>query len=176
MATEGPQSESQWDLGVHLGSKMTPKWSQNGVQNDQPSNIAESVIFTTPHAYRQGSRCPKGSKNGSKFDQKSCQKVMSKPTLPKDHRFEVPGSPEERKGPKNVPKGIPHGPPEIPKTSQNGFQKRSWNTPYIKGGPQVAQVSSGGSFWEHFRSVFCICCVQISIFFMDFHCALSYFC
>ena len=91
-----------------LDSKMEPKIeAQNGVQNYEPSNIAESVIFTTSHAYRQGRKCPKGSKNGSKFDPKSSKKVMSKRTPPKAHHFEVPGSPEERKVPKRLPKGIP---------------------------------------------------------------------
>ena len=57
------------------------------MQNDEPSNIAESVIFTTPHAYCQGCKWPRGSKNWAKFDEKSSQKVMSKQTLPKDHCF-----------------------------------------------------------------------------------------
>ena len=125
MAMLGPQSESQWDLGVHLSSKMEQKWSQNGVPNDQPSNIAESVIFTTPHAYREGPECPRRSKNRSKIDQKSSKKVMSKPTPPKDHHFEVPGPPEERKVPNKLRKGIPQGPPGAPKMSQSGSQKRS---------------------------------------------------
>ena len=50
---------------------------------------------------------------------------MSKPTLPKDPHFEVPGPPKERKVPNKLQKGIPQGPPGAPKTSQSGFQKRS---------------------------------------------------
>ncbi len=69
------------------------------------------MIFTTPHAYRQGPECPRGSKNRSNIDQKSYKKVMSKPTLPKDRHFEVPGPPKERKVPKKLRKGIPQGVP-----------------------------------------------------------------
>ena len=117
-------------FGVHF---RLQNGAQNGVQNYEPSNIAESVIFITPHAYRQGRKCPKGSKNGSKFDPKSFKKVMSKRTLPKDHHFEVPGSPEERQGSKKLPKGVPQ---RLPKRAKVAFKRGFEIHPTSKEGPR----------------------------------------
>ena len=73
-----PQSESQWDLGSILRSKMELKWWPKRRTIQHP----KVWLFITPHAYRQGCKCPKSLKNRSTVNEKSSQNVM-----PKDHHF-----------------------------------------------------------------------------------------
>ena len=130
--------------GVHFGlqneAQMSPKWCPKrwSIQQSRKCDF-----------YNPSRMCPNGSTNGSKFDPKSSKKVMSKRTPPKDHHFEIPGRPEEGKGPKKLPKEIPQGPPETPQTCQNGFQKRA------PGGSSELRSVNLGVFWINFLYLLC---------------------